>query len=176
MITQEYIRYLFEYHEDGLLIWKVNKAKRTKIGDIAGCYSPCGYYYVGIDDKNYKLHRLIWIYHHGYISENLIDHRDKNPLNNRIENLREISSQCNNRNSKDFITNTSGVKGVSWTSDRSLWYSCITIYGKTISLGRYDDFTEAVCVRLAAEQCLKWDGCDSCSSAFKYLSKLIKIK
>lgn len=48
--------------------------------------------------------------------------------------------------------NRSGVKGVSWSSSRQLWEVYIGLHGKTIHLGRYADFTEAVKVRKEAEE------------------------
>ena len=35
----------------------------------------------------------------------------------------------------------------------------------------FDD--DAVCARLAAEQCLNWEGCDSNSSAYQFVKKYI---
>lgn len=42
-------------------------------------------------------------------------------------------------------------------------------------LSIFDDFTEAVAHRLAAEQCLDWDGCDSTSPAYLYMKEYLKL-
>ena len=44
---------------------------------------------------------------------------------------------------------------------------------KKIYLGIYKDFDEAVCVRLAVEQCVNWEGCDSNSPAYQYVQKML---
>lgn len=50
----------------------------------------------------------------------------------------------------------------------------IAVNGKVKCLGTYTDFDEAVCTRLAAEQCLDWSGCDSNSPAYIYVQTLLK--
>ena len=47
--------------------------------------------------------------------------------------------------------NTSGVKGVSWSKSKQKWVAQIMFKGKTIGLGRFDDFNEAVEARKKAE-------------------------
>ena len=47
---------------------------------------------------------------------------------------------------------------------------------KTHHIGRYDDFDEAVCHRIAIEQCLGWSGCDSSSPAYRYVRGLVGKK
>ena len=44
------------------------------------------------------------------------------------------------------------MKGVSWSKERKKWEAHIQLHGKTIHLGRYADFTEAVKVRKRAEE------------------------
>ena len=44
---------------------------------------------------------------------------------------------------------------------------------KIKNLGGYKNFDEAVCHRLAAEQCLVWDGCDNSSTAYQYVQKML---
>jgi len=143
MITQERLHELFEYREDGKLIWKVNIGT-VKIGDVAGCIDNQGYYIVRIDRKNRKGHRLIFLYHHGYLTEGLqIDHIDGNPGNNRIENLREVTNSQNCHNSRRYSNNTSDVKGVCWDKKQDKWKAAIKINRKQIHLGYYTILEEA---------------------------------
>lgn len=170
-LTQDYVRELFDY-KDGVLYWKVVKAARIKVGDTAG-YVSNGYLLTRVNGKNYKNHRLVWLYEYGYFPENDIDHIDRDCSNNKINNLREVSRQCNLRNTGDFNHNTSGVKGVSWCNRAKKWRAYIKINQKNKHLGRYEDFDNAVCARLAAEQCLGWSGCDKSSPAFKYVKNMV---
>lgn len=119
------------------------------------------------------MHRIVWLYHHGYLPENGLDHINRNVTDNRISNLREIAQSCNVKNAKQRSDNRSGVRGVSWMRRDSLWVSQIKGPGKSLYLGRYEDFDEAVCSRLAAEQCLGWENCDSQSPAAQYVVKLL---
>ena len=67
---------------------------------------------------------------------NLIDHKDRNPLNNIKNNLREASRVENSRNRTKQSGTTSKYKGVSWDKDRGRWraYICRRGYAKYIGL------------------------------------------
>lgn len=166
MITQDEVRRLFDY-KDGKLFWKVSRGKVSK-GREAGYSDAKGYRIVGIKRRHYKAHRLIWLHHYGYFPENSLDHINRNTLDNRITNLREVSNSCNIRNTGVSKNNTSGVKGVYWHKKERKWYSHVKENGRTRYLGRYDDFDEAILARLTAEKYLDWAGCDSHSPAYRY--------
>jgi len=54
-----------------------------------------------VDGRNYKAHRLAWLWCHGPIPEGLeVDHKDSNPANNAISNLRLATSQQQKANTK----------------------------------------------------------------------------
>ncbi|MFZ2950933.1 MAG: HNH endonuclease signature motif containing protein [Desulfuromonadaceae bacterium] len=169
MLTQEKVKALFDYLPTGELIWKVRLSNRINIGDTAGHTRRGGYLITGIGGKIYYNHRLVWLWHHGYLPENYIDHIDRNTSNARIENLREVSMSCNLRNAKQPINNTSGVKGVSFNNKNKTWLAHIHCEGKLLNIGTHKDFGEAVCHRLAVEQALDWGGCDSLSPAALYV-------
>lgn len=170
-ITQKQVRNLFTYEEDGSLRWLSGGAGHRK-GARAGSKNK-GYVRIRIGKASFFAHRIVWLYHHGYLPENDVDHIDRNPMNNRIDNLREVSVQCNVRNCGIKSNNTSGVTGVFWDKSKSKWGAKIVVNQKLISVSRSCSFEEAVFHRLAAEQCLCWDGCNSTSSAFLYVKKLL---
>lgn len=153
--------------ESGYFIWKVGRGN-TPAGSIAGSTNKAGYSRIKIDNKLYLVHRLAWLYYYGYMPENHIDHIDRNPSNNRISNLREASQSCNMRNTHNRKDNKSGVKGVS-IKRPGKWQVQISIMSKVIHCGYYNDFSDAVCHRLAVEQCLGWGLCDSRSPAFEWV-------
>jgi len=65
----------------------------------------------------------------------------------------------------------SGIVGISFIQKRLVWYANIMINKKTYSLGYHNDYYEAVAHRLAAEQCLNWNKCDSDSTAYKCIKE-----
>lgn len=172
-LTQERVKELFDY-VDGELIWKISPTNSVKAGDVAGSIGGHGYSLTSVDNKKYSNHLIIWVWHYGYLPEHEIDHRDRIRTNNRIGNLRELSHLCNIRNSKQRLS-LSGVKGVSWISRKlshGVWRAYICVHGKISHLGYFSDLTEAVAHRLAAEQALNWEGCDSTSPSFIYMQNI----
>jgi len=175
MLSYSYVKDIFDYRPDGNLIWK-KRRKGVTIGNVAGS-TPSGWYTeVHIDQKSYLAHRVIWLWHHGYMPENDLDHINKIKHDNRIENLREASRQCNARNTGNHISNSSGVKGVHWGRSIERWCSSVTVDNSIYYIGSYLNLDNAVLARLAAEQCLNWDGCDSSSPAYRYAVKNGLIK
>jgi len=73
-----------------------------------------------------------------------IDHINRNPLDNRKQNLRICTHFTNNLNKGN---NKSGCVGVCWDKNRNKWH----VMFKEKNLGRYDNFEEAVKVRKDAE-------------------------
>ena len=152
-LTQEYVKSLFDYN-GGNLYWKISSGKRIKPGDIAGTLRQNGYVRVSIDKKDYPIHRIIWLYHYGYIPECQIDHIDRVRNNNKIENLRLALNNCldNGQNHNVYKTNTSNYNGVHWHKHKNKWHSQITKNYKRIHLGYFNDINDAIKARLDAEK------------------------
>lgn len=132
MITQSKLLELFDYC-DGQLIRKKNLGKFKK-GTPAGTLRLDGYSQIHLNYKIYKTHQLIFLFHHGYIPP-IIDHIDRNPLNNKIENLREVTATQNCANTKKNKNNKSGYRGVSWNKIAKKWAAHISINKKKKYLG-----------------------------------------
>lgn len=136
-MNKELLHEMFEY-KDGNLFYKISTAKCIKIGDIAGTINKLGYIQIQINYKLYLAHRLVWTYHNGEIQTGFeIDHIDRNPSNNKIENLRIAtrSQNCSNRTKQE--NNTSGFKGVSWSKQRKKWIAMIWNNNKQIYIGLF---------------------------------------
>lgn len=172
-LNQELVKKLFDYKEDetsSYLIWKISNSNRIKIGKIAGPFhKSSGYYRVEIDSKKYYLHRIIFLWHHGFLPK-YVDHIDKNKLNNKISNLRETTSQNNNRNRSQYKNTSSGIKGISWHKSKFKWEAQIRIDNKLYHLGRYDKFEDAVLARYKKECELSWNVIED-SPAYQYLKE-----
>jgi hypothetical protein len=81
----------------------------------------------------------------------VVDHFNHDTLDNRRHNFRVISKAENMQNRKGPTkTNTSGVRGVYWRKDRKKWHAQITVKGKNMFLGIFDDLEEAKIVSLKA--------------------------
>lgn len=134
-LTQARVRELFDYREDGTLIRKHSLGGQSA-GSAVGCKS--GEYLIAmVDRKLYKVHRMIFLWHHGWLPAE-IDHKDTNKANNRITNLRPADKTENAWNVGKRSTNTSGFKGVTWNKRWQKWYAQIQINGKRRGLGYFD--------------------------------------
>ena len=148
-MEQEKVREYFDY-VDGNLYWKVRKAKCIQIGQLAGTFDKTtGYHRIHFDSKFQKTHRMIFLYHHGYLPS-YIDHIDGNKTNNRIENLREVTVSQNCMNQKISTRNTSGTKGVMWHKRDKKWFVQLRINKICHSFGYYDDKELAELVAMEA--------------------------
>ena len=72
-----------------------------KSGKKVGWKDKRGYCHVRFKKVTYKMHRIIYKMWHGVDPGNkLVDHRDGDPSNNRISNLRLVRHADNVRNSR----------------------------------------------------------------------------
>jgi hypothetical protein len=98
-----------------------------------------------------KAHRVAWAIYHGEFPEN-IDHVNGNRSDNRIVNLRNVTSRENSMNKKLPVTNKSGRIGVSLSRSKIKPFRArIKVGGKMIWLGQFSTFKEACAARAAAE-------------------------
>lgn len=147
-----YLRAVFRYdRRSGRLFWRrradvgpewnARFAGRPAGGTTTGC--------ILVQLKGFKLvraHRIIWKMFFGDEPDE-IDHRDGNPFNNRLGNLRRATRSqniCNRR----VRPGASGFRGV--TRDRKRWAARITVNYRVIWLGTFDDPAAAHRAYLAA--------------------------
>lgn len=152
-ITQERLRELFDY-SDGYFVRKINAGKTGKVGDIVkGSNNPSGYKYIKIDGKNFRYHRVIWVWHYGDIANDLqIDHRNGIRDDNKIENIRVVKQHENQQNRKLNKNNTSGSTGVRWKERLKKWEAAIKHKNKIIYLGSFENKTDAANAYLKAKK------------------------
>ncbi len=123
----------------GAFIWIARCSNRTKIGSLAGTISSEGYRVITVHGVRHYAHRLAWAWMTGSFPIGLIDHKNKDRLDNRIDNLRAATHKQNAENSGIRSHNTSGIKGVTWAKDRCKWVAQIHHNGKHKTLGYFDD-------------------------------------
>lgn len=128
---------LFNY-VDGELYW-------NKTGKLAGWTSREGYRKVGYYGSH-SVHRIIFLMFNGYLPE-LVDHKDRNKLNNKIENLRDISFQENILNQKVNSTSKSKIKNISWHKATNKWRVQICRNYKVMDIGYFKCLGEAIRAR-----------------------------
>ena len=106
-----------------------------------------GYHTLEARDRQTKKNvRMQWL-----IIGKYYDHEDRNPLNNRKENLRPASKNENSQNHKKFINNTSGFSGVTWHKRRQKWQVRITVNNSRVHIGYFSKKYDAIVARLEAE-------------------------
>jgi hypothetical protein len=134
---------LLEYKE-GKLLWKISRRGATK-GKRVGTQMTTGYRVVTIKWICYCEHRIVFLMHHGYLPT-VVDHINRDPSDNRIENLRAADWSSNQHNRAISKKNTSGFKGVTWDKSRGLYMAAIRYKGGNKNgktLGRFKTAEEA---------------------------------
>lgn len=152
MPSQKELNELFEYKEaDGTLVRKYSIGNRRH-GTVIGAGKAFKPVSVTIAKRSFLVHRVIWTMVNGPIPQGMvIDHIDHNPSNNRIENLRLVSSEINARNLPLKKNNTSGVTGVYWRQDKRKWCAEIWVHYTKTFLGYFDDLEQAKACRKHAD-------------------------
>ena len=135
---------------DNIVYWKSRRLKGKKAGGLCDGRIEIRF----IEDgqlHRLKAHQIIFCLEYGFIPDK-IDHIDRNPLNNDINNLREATQQINMINTGLQKNNTSGCKGVCY--QHNAWVVGITFNQKDIYLGRFKNKSDAFAIRKMAEEIL----------------------
>lgn len=111
--------------------WRVTSTIHGRGNAIFYAYTSSG----GRGAKKIKMHRLITNAPDG----THVDHINGDGLDNRRENLRIVTPQMNQANSRKHIVGWSRFKGVSWSAAAKKWRAYINIGRKQTHLGLFDD-------------------------------------
>jgi hypothetical protein len=140
MLTQERALELFKY-VDGYLIRNV-PVSNTKAGDKFGRLHKTGYIVGSVDNKDYRIHRIIWLLHNGTLPQ-FLDHIDGDRTNNRIENLRPATLSQNGGNRSKIGNTTSHWKGVYFDKHTQKYRAVIQANNKNVKIGWFLDAQDA---------------------------------
>lgn len=156
-----YLRECFDYDpETGMLTWRERpswhfRTERARnswnaryAGYEAGKSKSNGYRLVGLVSEQYQAGRLIFKLMTGR-DPVFVDHRDRNPANNRWNNLREATATDNARNRSARHDNLLGIKGVRETP-YGKFEARILINRKPVQLGTFATVNEARAAYLGA--------------------------
>lgn len=115
-----------------------NKSNKSIVGQEIGHLNASGYLITKINYKQYFVHKIIFLMHHGYMPK-VVDHIDRNKTNNSIKNLRAATISENQHNRDRSKNNTSGYKNISWCKRTNKWQVSVMANKKQIHFGRFDD-------------------------------------
>lgn len=157
-LTQEYLKECLDYNpETGVFTWKVRPLSHFKNKSIMKTINTrqsgknvkglhlAGYGIARINRKGYLLHRLAWLYVHGVMPENQIDHINGIRTDNRIVNLRLAvnAENCQNKRIAQSNNKSTGLLGASWCSAMKKYKARITKNGNEKTIGYFNTPEEA---------------------------------
>jgi len=141
---------LFEYRDNDLY-WKVRPSNNVDMSKPAGNINAItGYRQINIKGKRCYAHRLIYQMFNEQWDitdtslDNSIDHRDNDPSNNNIDNLRVATHSQNRANSGEYKNNTSGESNVYWHKQHKKWFVQIMVNKKNHYGGLFVNKEDAI--------------------------------
>ena len=137
-ITAERLRQILAYDPaTGVFTWRMRTAIRATVGSVAGSINSDGYILISIDDRKHRAHRLAWMWMYGEWPKHQVDHINGIRTDNRIVNLRNVSSIVNSQNERSARRNNkTGLLGVRPSGNR--FQSAIRIDGNKTHLGCFE--------------------------------------
>lgn len=135
----------------GAFTWKVSQGKRAA-GSSAGNLHRYGYTRIHIDGREYKAHRLAWLYMHGDWPVGVIDHINGDRNDNRIANLRDVDHRINSENRKGARAGKAiPLMGVKKQTLSPTFTASIKVNGKVLALGGFKTPEEAHAAYMTAK-------------------------
>lgn len=160
----DYLKDCFRYDgETGGLFWKdrpeahfknihgYNVFNNNFNGKEVNTVNSTGRIIVCINRKRFLAHRVIFKICHGYCPP-LIDHINRNPLDNRFDNLRPSTSSDNAKNQSLSKLNKTGIKGVSKRKGIESYKAKIYRNKKAFEIGSFKTLIEAAEARVYWEK------------------------
>lgn len=126
---------------------KLDKEFKYLLKEWSFSDNGAGYPVAYINSKKTYLHQFIMGKKEGFV----IDHINRNPLDNRRKNLRFVTQRQNCLNRSINKNNTSGHTGVIFDSRIKKWCARISPFNKSIHIGSFSELKDAINARKTAE-------------------------
>lgn len=124
--------------------WLIRPARHIRIGDIAGSFTQERYRQIKFGGKTYFAHRLAWLLTYGEWPVGQIDHINGIKHDNRIVNLREVTSSENIQAIFTAQSNSAtGLRGTTQLKATGRFQSRIAVAGKRVFLGDFETAEQA---------------------------------
>ena len=129
--------------------WRINGNSKTRYPYTAtNILHPDGGWYTRPDrNGSRERRRKTLLLHHLILGKPekglVIDHKNHNGLDNRKDNLRFLTNQQNQWNSKSSKNSFSEYKGVYWNKPLKKWKAYIRLFNKQIHIGYFTCEKEA---------------------------------
>lgn len=122
---------LYKYDPITGVVFRTTRMGNYPAGSACNAVTTNGKYY----KTTYKgdqilLHRLAWFLYHKKQPPEVIDHKDGDGLNNRIDNLREATTSTNQMNINATMKSTTGLKGIMPVRGGALFRAEVCVEGK----------------------------------------------
>jgi hypothetical protein len=142
------------FYEDGQLFWKIKRRGLIHNRPVGSLNKNYKWIKSDLFPRQIGVHRVIWEMHNGPIPDGMvIDHIDRNTLNNRIENLRLATRSQNSMNAKGKSGKNSNLPKnvhVDWVYKGKIRYRAqVFANGKMYRLGNFITIADA---ELAAKE------------------------
>lgn len=99
-----------------------------------------GYLQFGLNGKMVRVHRYIWEYIYGPISDGFeVNHKNHKPDDNRIENLELVSHSQNNQFKQKQRNNTSGIPNFCFNKQLNKYQLQFKVNNKTLYFGLFKE-------------------------------------
>lgn len=144
--SQARLRELFDYDPDGHFVRCVGVNRKAFAGQPVHGAIVNGCLYASVDGQKYLLHRLVFMYHHGYCPPKVDHFPDRTRTNDRIENLRDATPSEQALNAKVRSDNTTGITGIYRDYERGKFYARPMREGVRTHLGYFDTIDEAALI------------------------------
>ncbi len=138
----------------GLFTWREGRRRPHQIATIE---RPGGYLGIKLGYRIIAAHRLAWFHFYSEWPDQVIDHIDGNPMNNRIQNLRDVSRSVNGQNQRKATAQSqTGLLGCH--PHRTKFAAQIKVGGRQRHIGLFHSPEEAHAAYLTAKRRLH-EGC-----------------